>query len=59
MSILVNSLLTIAGLYMVTSFIGGLVKSNADHYFPNADSEGEIEALLAEGLALALAKDAA
>lgn len=34
-------------------------KSHIDRNYPSVDREGEIEALLAEGLALALAKDAA
>ena len=40
------------------SALGKLLKRNLDNY-PRCDDEGEIEALLADGLALALAKDAA
>ncbi len=57
MSILVNSLLTIAGLYMVSSLIGTMLKSHLDKHYPSADRE--LEAFLADGLELALAKDAA
>ncbi|QND42982.1 hypothetical protein HB770_21000 [Rhizobium leguminosarum bv. viciae] len=55
MTILFSSIAALA----FASALGKLLKRNADLYFPRCDDEGEIEALLADGLALALAKDAA
>ncbi|MGR9384892.1 hypothetical protein [Rhizobium leguminosarum] len=43
---------------MVKAFVDFL-KRNLDQRFPNSDDEGEIEEFLADGLQLALAKDAA
>lgn len=39
--------------------LGKLLKRNLEINYPSCDSEGEIESFLADGLELALAKDAA
>lgn len=48
----------IIGLTFAT-FLGKILKHNLERNFPNCDDEGEVEAFLADGLAVCLSKEVA
>ncbi|MDR9777231.1 hypothetical protein RJJ65_32250 [Rhizobium hidalgonense] len=49
---------TICGLTFA-SLLGKLLKRNLERNYPNCDDDGEVEAFLADGLAVCLAKEVA